>query len=464
MVEAAANSVEDFLVDSLSFKLRKGASYVTNRRSVTFHPSGSNIYSTNGTKLIKLLVSGDDWLDPSTFRVMFDLVNMESDPAKRLRPLGGPHAFFKRMRVLCNGQIVEDIDDYNRVHEMFHVLSSPEARKNANVEGFGTNWDIENWRTNVLNVLNFQGIKGNQSRTVMFKPLSGILMQPKYLPLKYCPLTIELELVSDSTIPILSTLVADDPTTTANNDAFTPSKSSLLWQIQNVQIKTDVCTLDNSLGNSYTEHLLSGKALPINYNTYVSQFQNLLSGSNGQQKVRLNVTRALSRLKSVFVTLDKPVYNENLLIGRKSWNDFYSPMQDYGRDADTDITSNPYDESGEFQFQLALGSKLYPEFPMNGHSEAFYQLRKTMGSASNNVHGIDIDSLEYRDYKFIIGVDMEKVLEAGFTGMNTRAGDILNIRFDHNDGNAANWAHSMHIVLQSDNIMEIRDGGVTVFD
>ena len=464
MVEAAANSVEDFLVDSLSFKLRKGASYVTNRRSVTFHPSGSNIYSTNGTKLIKLLVSGDDWLDPSTFRVMFDLVNMESDPAKRLRPLGGPHAFFKRMRVLCNGQIVEDIDDYNRVHEMFHVLSSPEARKNANVEGFGTNWDIENWREKKLNVLNFQGIKGNQSRTVMFKPLSGILMQPKYLPLKYCPLTIELELVSDSTIPILSTLVADDPTTTANNDAFTPSKSSLLWQIQNVQIKTDVCTLDNSLDNSYTEHLLSGKALPINYNTYVSQFQNLLSGSNGQQKVRLNVTRALSRLKSVFVTLDKPVYNENLLIGRKSWNDFYSPMQDYGRDADTDVDSNPYDESGEFQFQLALGSKLYPEFPMNGHSEAFYQLRKTMGSASNNVHGIDIDSLEYRDYKFIIGVDMEKVLEAGFTGMNTRAGDILNIRFDHNDGNAANWAHSMHIVLQSDNIMEIRDGGVTVFD
>ena len=48
--------------------------------------------------------------------------------------------------------------------------------------------------------------------------------------------------------------------------------------------------------------------------------------------------------------------------------------------------------------------------------------------------------------------------------MNTRAGDILNIRFDHNDSNQANYAHSMHIVLQSDNIMEIRGGGVTVFD
>ena len=139
-------------------------------------------------------------------------------------------------------------------------------------------------------------------------------------------------------------------------------------------------------------------------------------------------------------------------------------MQDYGRNADHDVDSNPYDQSGEFQFQLALGSKLYPEFPMTGHAEAFYQLRKCMGAASNHLHGFDIDALEYRDYKFIIGVDMERVLEAGFTGMNTRAGDILNIRFDHNDSTAANWAHSMHIVLQSDNIMEIRDGGVTVFD
>ena len=75
MVEATANSIEDFLVDGLPFKLKKGASYVTRRRSVTYHPSGSNIYSTTGTTLIKLNITGDDWMDPSTFRVMFDLVN-----------------------------------------------------------------------------------------------------------------------------------------------------------------------------------------------------------------------------------------------------------------------------------------------------------------------------------------------------------------------------------------------------
>ena len=33
-------SPEDILVDSLSFKLNKGASYITDRRSVRFYPSG----------------------------------------------------------------------------------------------------------------------------------------------------------------------------------------------------------------------------------------------------------------------------------------------------------------------------------------------------------------------------------------------------------------------------------------
>ena len=71
-----ANSVEDYLIDGLSFKMKGGASYITDRRSVTFHPSGSNIYKpTGGTKLIKLNITGDNWLDPCTCRIMYDLRN-----------------------------------------------------------------------------------------------------------------------------------------------------------------------------------------------------------------------------------------------------------------------------------------------------------------------------------------------------------------------------------------------------
>jgi hypothetical protein len=36
MVDAMANSVEDYLIEGLSFKLSPGASYVTDRRSVSY--------------------------------------------------------------------------------------------------------------------------------------------------------------------------------------------------------------------------------------------------------------------------------------------------------------------------------------------------------------------------------------------------------------------------------------------
>ena len=146
-------------------------------------------------------------------------------------------------------------------------------------------------------------------------------------------------------------------------------------------------------------------------------------------------------------------------LGTKEWNDFFSPMYEYAKGAD-----NQFNSDGEFEAQFQLGAKLYPEYPIRSHAEAFYQLRKTLGHQSSNLHNFDVNSHEYRTCKFIWATDMERVLEAVFTGMSTRAGDILNISFNHNDGTAANYATSMHVVLHSDQIMEIRDGGVTVFD
>ena len=94
MVEAMANGVEDKLIDGLSFKMNPGASYVVDRRSVTYHPQGSNIYkSASGTKLIRILLTGDNWLDTSTLRIMFDVRNNATTAAKKLYVLGGPHCF-----------------------------------------------------------------------------------------------------------------------------------------------------------------------------------------------------------------------------------------------------------------------------------------------------------------------------------------------------------------------------------
>ena len=457
-MEGVANAVEDRLVDGLSFQLKPGASYVTERKSVTYHPQGSNIYSTNGTKLIKLLLTGDQWLDPSTFRIMFELQNNEN-PANgnghmQLRPLGGPHTFFRRMRILCGGQVVEDIDNYNRVHQMFTILNAKDANINERAEAFGQQFD--NHQT-AFSTLTVAGIAPGEAQTVLFKPCSGLFNQPKMLPIRYMPITIELELVHDNTEPIVSATTVGQDNFDVSNAAT--GNTSMLWQIQNVQVKCDVVTLDNQLDNSYAEHLLSGKALPINYQTYVSQKQSILSGNNGSQKVRLNVTRALTRLKNVFITLDKPAAGQNYAPKFKEWNSFYSPMEDY-----TGAQRNSWAAAGEIaDFQVQIGSKLFPEYPIRSHAEAYYQLRKTLGKHDQH-NSFDITQHEYRCRKFIMGIDMEKVLEAGYTGINTRAGDLMNIRFDHATPDADKWAQSLHIVLTSDQILEVRDSGVQVFD
>ena len=77
-MESHAQSVEDNLIDSLSFKLRPGASYVTDRRSVSFFPQGGNQYTSNGVKVIKISLNGDQWLDPSTVRLFLNITNQSS--------------------------------------------------------------------------------------------------------------------------------------------------------------------------------------------------------------------------------------------------------------------------------------------------------------------------------------------------------------------------------------------------
>ena len=121
-MESHAQSVEDNLIDSLSFKLRPGASYVTDRKSVSFFTQGGNDYQPNGVRVIKIMLNGDSWLDPSTVKIFCDITNTTNDETNSglLPKIDGAWGFFKRMRILCGGQIVEDIDEFNRLSEMYH--------------------------------------------------------------------------------------------------------------------------------------------------------------------------------------------------------------------------------------------------------------------------------------------------------------------------------------------------------
>ena len=137
-----ANSAEDYLIESFQFKIPPGASYVTDRRTVSYFTAGSNIYTSNGgTKVIRINLTGDGWLDPGSIRLHYTLRNTNTNATNNLRTIGGAWSFFRRVRCLIGGALVDDIDYYNRVHEMMHILSTNNNRDNDDVEGFGYRWD-----------------------------------------------------------------------------------------------------------------------------------------------------------------------------------------------------------------------------------------------------------------------------------------------------------------------------------
>ena len=372
---------------------------------------------------------------------MFNLVNTNTDPAKMLRTISGAWSFFRRMRIMCQGTLIEDFD-YNRTCEMFEVLTSVHNRDNDDIENFGYRADTLPPAT-AHTVDTLPGIAGGSHQTVGMKLCSGLSNQLKMLPLKYCPLTIELELVNNATDVIITPDV---------DVVFTAANTSADWSIENVQLKCDICNLDNSLQNNYDAHLLSGKSLQINFNTYITQSQ-AISGTD----VGVSLNRAITRLKSIFVTFYNPTNTNSFHLLHKEFDDFNHPMDH----------SSTYDKGYELQYQIQIGSKLFPEYPVQSLSESFAQLKKCLGILGSNFHSVSISPLQYRNNKFIIGCDTEKALQAGFTGLNTRQGDLLSVKIKAMDRSVLTkekMPDTMYVVLHSDQIMEISDAGVQASD
>jgi len=296
----------------------------------------------------------------------------------------------------------------------------------------------------------YAGIIGGQKQTGLFKPLSGLFSQNKYIPLKYSgAIIIELELTDSLTDPVMQPYSTGSAT-----QFFIADNTSTLWQIENVQVKCDVCTLDNKVENIFTQHILSGGLFPLRYDNYISQVQ-----PTSGQTIMVNVNRSASRLKSCFITFTKTDSLTATAVNRR-WNDFWSPMASANAALDDGFD---FDETLEIDScYVQIGSKLFPEFPVRSHSEAFYQLCKCLGVQASDIHNLDINNYQYHKHKFIMGIDLEKVLEARGTGFNTKSGDLLTVYFKHK--HATLTANEIWTVLVSENILNLSNVGVEVHD
>jgi hypothetical protein len=153
----------------------------------------------------------------------------------------------------------------------------------------------------------------------------------------------------------------------------------------------------------------------------------------------------------------------------KDFNTFYHPMSTLNDEAGL----NMYDSDYEMEWQIQCGNRLYPEQSVRSVCESYYQLLKCMGILNSSFHSIDINGEDYRNYKFIIGMDFERVLNAGFSGLNTKSGDLILIKtktlapdraFNPTGFNPPVNASKMHIVLHADMVLNISESGLEVFE
>ena len=153
----------------------------------------------------------------------------------------------------------------------------------------------------------------------------------------------------------------------------------------------------------------------------------------------------MTRPKSIFVTLHKPDG-----VAYKQAGDFNHPC----------TTAGSLTLSNKHSYQVQIGSKFIPEYPVNSLPERYSQLKKTVGRA------FKLHPSWYRSRKYIIGLGLEKISVAGFTGLSTKAGDLLTLNFKgcDADGVADSVPTRVFCALNYDSVLNIADGGVPLLD
>ena len=189
-------------------------------------------------------------------------------------------------------------------------------------------------------------------------------------------ITLEFEIVGNATDRIVA----------SGGTNFTAVSTT--WSLTDVRILADVVTLDSALENSYAEHVLSGKSLPINYSTYITVLQAIQPSS---QNALINLTRAVSRLKTVFITFDNPLSTDkgNRAMVQKDFNNFISSFVSSASGVSGQGGwGQAYNWAIELKYQIEIGSKWLPEYPCRSASQAFYELKKALGIHGSTFHSI----------------------------------------------------------------------------
>ena len=498
----------------------------------------------------------NSFLDLSSVRVFATLQNTDATREKFLRPLGGLHAFMSRYRCSIAGQQCQDIIEYARHCELFNCFQSKDVRDMDDIESSANpRWDADyhdyangldvlldadsvvtdgaaanSGKTNgagtvasplgVVNVTpngdrnewgridkrytrhSMTGIPGaNGKARFSHKPCCGLVGHggKYYLPLRLGSLEMEYTIVSDGTLPVIVPQgegVGGGPGGSDQTDKqgyyFQVGNTSTSWELNNLLIRAELVSLDNTVANNISSHILSGNSLKMYFPMYHTITQTFPKTFG---EINMNIVKSASKLSGAFITLYRAPrtgedFNrflpDNYVF--KRWNYFYNPMingriNDVGAAPATDNLQGKgfTDNTRQLSWQLQVQSSKYPEFEAQSLAETFYYLRQAIHYMNPEHESLSFSYRQYRENKFIIGMSFEKMHGnegVSFTGLNTKMGSLLTFKLKYTEPQVADAGDAVEkrrtpenealeelfVHLTSDAIVELRSDGAVLYD
>ena len=267
-----AGQTNDEILDSLSYRLAPTSEYIQQRRMSRFYPSGASSYSSNTTQVARIELKGQGgFLDMSSLKISWRLVNQSTTLPLILA--GGVYSLISRIRVFCQGSLVEDCAHYGRVHHLITELLSPSNwRINAAVESNLKQFNPASAKDPTL----VEVIDPGEYATVLFSPSAlGIMSCSKLWPVEMAPLSLEI------TFAPPAESVISNPNMHARNSA-----SSTDYVINNLHLQASQVIVDSALMNSSKNLLASGRSLCITVQSIFTQAHIMPANSNSAQMRR----------------------------------------------------------------------------------------------------------------------------------------------------------------------------------
>ena len=416
------------LLDSLSFDVPPSAPYITTRRSCYSYPSSGSTYSFATQRVLRIPITSDGgkWLDPQTLRVQLTFTNTSSK--NQVFNMDDPVCCVHRMRIFMAGTLVEDVLYANRVNEMLRALSPSEAQANDGTEGFGITSGVATVANGVNTTQPFM-LKPGRSITVSMRlnRISGLLSCGKDFPLRFAPITLELELCDG--MLFMNDTSSDTPAVSQSTD----------YTITSVCARHDFITLDSSLENEFVSKLLSNKQLLLAFNSLNVLYQSLPSTPDAA----ISVQRAFTRLNKLYC--------------------FFALGTD--SPCDTMLFPVPYlagahDDSRCYRWQVSLGSRNFPERRVETADEMYAMLSAATGrDQTGQIRPWGFTSAQFLANRHILACNFMRTPTFG-SGVSTRAGDVIRLAlYDRDPIFQAAW-----LALQSDVMVSITESGVQVMD